>query len=59
MTDITIRSSIKVKIRIFTLRRKNIEQGTEKEEGTGKQSNNRTGKHLNNGRKKKEERQRD
>ena len=44
MIAITMRSSIKVKIRIFTLRSKNIEQGILKEEGMGK--------HLNNWRKK-------
>ncbi|MEI3003421.1 MAG: hypothetical protein V8T87_02180 [Victivallales bacterium] len=44
MIAITIKSSIRVKIRIFTLRRKNIEQGILKKEGTGK--------HLNNWRKK-------
>ena len=38
-----------MKIRIFTLRSKNIEQGTRKEEGTGKQSNNRTLEQFNNG----------
>ena len=39
MIAITMRSSIRVKIRIFTLRSKNIEQGTGKEE---------VEKHLNN-----------
>ena len=44
-----LRSSIRVKILIFTLRSKNLEQGTRKEEGTGKQSNNRTSEQFNNG----------
>ena len=39
MIAITTRSSIRVKIRIFTLRRKNIEQGILKEEGTEKHLN--------------------
>ena len=49
MIAITMRSSIRVKILIFTLRSKNLEQGTRKEEGTGKQSNNRTSEQFNNG----------
>ena len=49
MIAITIKSSIRVKILVFTLRSKNIEQGTRKEEGTGKQSNNRTLEQFNNG----------
>lgn len=40
MIEITMRSSIKVKICIFTLRNKNIELGILKEEGTGKHWNN-------------------
>ena len=39
MIAITMRSSMRVKILIFTLRSKNVEQGTGKEEGE---------KHLNN-----------
>ena len=55
MIAITMRSSIRVKIRIFTLRRKNIEQGTRKEEG-GKHLNNWTLEQFNNGKKKGETR---
>ena len=48
MIAITIRSSIRVKILVFTLRSKNIEQGTWKEEGVGKQLNNRILEQFNN-----------
>ena len=48
-----MRSSIKVKICIFTLRSKNLEQGTGKEE-VEKHWNNRTMEQFNNGRKKEE-----
>ena len=47
MIAITIRSSISVKIRIFTLRSKNTGQGTRKEE-VEKHWNNRTLKQWNN-----------
>ena len=40
MIAITIRSSIRVKIRIFTLEVRTEEQGTLKLEGTGKHLNN-------------------
>ena len=41
MIEITIKSSIKVKVLIFVLRSRNSGQGTWKSEGTGKQWNNR------------------
>lgn len=41
MIEITMRSSIIVKILIFVLRSRNSGQGTWKSEGTGKQWNNR------------------
>ena len=54
MIAITMRSSISVKIRIFTLRSKNVEPGTRKEEGR-KHWNNRTLEQFNNGKKEGEE----
>ena len=42
-----MRSSIRVKILIFTLRSKNLDQGTRKEEGAGKHWNNGTLKQWN------------
>ena len=54
MIAITMRSSIRVKIFVFTLEVRTEEQATEKEEGTGKQSNNRTLEQFNNRRKKEE-----
>ena len=48
-----------VKTLVFALRSKNIEQGTRKEEGTGKQSNNRTLEQFSNRRKKEDVRSAD
>ena len=48
-----MRSSIRVRIRIFTLRSKNLEQRTRKEE-VEKHWNNSTMEQFNNGRKKEE-----
>ena len=53
MIAITMRSSIRVKILIFTLRSKNLQQKTGKEE-VEKHWNNRTMEQFNNGRKKEE-----
>ena len=56
MIAITMRSSIRVKIFVFTLEVRTEEQGTWKEEGTEKHWNNRTLEQFNSRRKKEEAR---
>ena len=54
MIEITIKSSIRVKIFVFIQEVRIEEQGTRKEEGMGKHLNNRTLEQFSNGRRKEE-----